>query len=203
MDIETLEQKVSYILGREVAAELAKKSFPKMNIKIIQEAIMDTFLQKEWPFDPNDAESLKVELEEQRKQAETTLEQQKANYEREFFTKNGQRDTVLSHSSGIQYEILNEGSQPAEVTPKSRLSVRHKTWLLNGQLVDGSAHLPEPMTVQLQQVPLAWMVALKEMNVGATWRLYVPSHLAYKENTHQTVPADTAVIFDLHIEQVT
>ncbi|MFA0442220.1 hypothetical protein BCU70_16235 [Vibrio sp. 10N.286.49.C2] len=203
MKFETLEQKVSYIMGREIAVELAKKSFPKMNIKIIQEAIMDTFLQKEWPFDSDNAESLKNELEAQQKSAQATLEQQKANREYEFFSKNALRTPVVTHSSGIQYEIIDNGAQSAEIVPESKVSIRHKTWLLNGQQVDGSTHLATPLTVQLHQVPLSWLIALKQMNIGATWRLYVPGHLAYKENAHQSVPADTAIIFDLHIESVT
>ncbi|MBY6196816.1 FKBP-type peptidyl-prolyl cis-trans isomerase N-terminal domain-containing protein [Vibrio hangzhouensis] len=200
MEIETLEQKVSYIFGREIAQELAKKSFPKMNIKIVQEAIMDTFMQKEWPFDPSDAESLKAEMEERRKAAATELKQKQIEFEQTFFEKNGQRDEVIIHSSGIQYEILVEGTDEIAASADTQFLMRHKTWLLNGRQVDGSIHLPAPISVSLHQAPVSWLIALKQMKLGATWRLYVPGHLAYKEDEHPRIPEETAVIFDLHVE---
>lgn len=202
MEIETLEQKVSYIYGREIAKELAQKSFPKMNIKIIQEAIMEAFMQKPWPFDPSEAEELKKEMEEQRKRAQAEHLEQKQQFEATFFERNGAREEVNIHSSGIQYEIIHAGEGQSQSDANSQFVVRHKTWLLNGQQVDGSAHLPEPMRVTLHQAPVSWLVALKEMPIGATWRLYVPAHLAYKEDAHPTVPAETAVIFDLKLEGV-
>ncbi|MGF1771527.1 FKBP-type peptidyl-prolyl cis-trans isomerase [Vibrio wakamikoensis] len=202
MEIETLEQKVSYIYGREIAKELAQKSFPKMNIKIIQEAIMESFMQKPWPFDPSEAEALKKEMEEQRKRAQAEHVEQKQQFEATFFERNAAREQVTIHSSGIQIEIIDEGGERQESDPSSQFLIRHKTWLLNGQQVDGSAHLPEPMSVMLHQAPVAWIVALKEMPVGATWRLYVPAHLAYQEDAHPTVPAETAVIFDIKLESI-
>lgn len=202
MKIETLEQKVSYIYGREIALELAKKSFPKMNIKIIQEAIMDTFMQKEWPFDPAENETLKQQMEEQRKATEHQLRIEQQEFERRFFERNSVREEVTTHSSGIQCEVVVAGRHPNPITAESRFNLRHKTWLLNGRQVDGSAHLSEPLSMSLNQVPVSWLVALKQMQVGATWRLYVPGHLAYREDEHPFIPEETAIIFEISLESI-
>ncbi|MCJ2376536.1 FKBP-type peptidyl-prolyl cis-trans isomerase [Vibrio sp. ZSDZ34] len=199
MEFETLEQKVSYIFGREIGSELAKKSFPKMNIKIIQEAIMDTFTQKEWPFDPSDAEALKKEMETKREADKADVAQQKLQFEQAFFERNAQREEVTVHSSGIQYETLSQADEQGVMPQGSEYLLRHKTWLLNGKLIDTSTHLPEPLSLTLSQMPLSWLVAVKQMTAGAVWRLYVPAHLAMGDDEAGAIPPETAIIFDLHL----
>ncbi len=202
MEIETLEQKVSYIYGREIALELAKKIISKNEYQNCPRSHHDTFMQKEWPFDPSENEQLKQQMEDQRKETEKQLKQQQTEFEQAFFKKNGQRREVTTHSSGIQYEILKEGNELASVSSGTQCKVRHKTWLLNGRQVDSSVHLPEPLTISLNQAPVSWLVVLKQMKLGSTWRLYVPAHLAYKEDEHPRIPEETAVVFELSLVSI-
>ena len=47
-----------------------------------------------------------------------------------------------------------------------------------------------------------WTEALQLMNCGSKWRLYVPSELAYADQAVVTIPAHSALVFDVELLEV-
>ncbi|WP_163930582.1 FKBP-type peptidyl-prolyl cis-trans isomerase N-terminal domain-containing protein [Paraferrimonas sp. SM1919] len=200
--MDTLEKKISYIMGRELAEQLLPQAFKGMNIKIVQQAIMDTFSRQPWPFDESQVEDLKeLFINQQRQQQEQGAAELEALSQR-FFADNAKRAEVFSHSTGVQYEIVEPGSDAIAFSPNAKFIIHHQTFLLDGRLVDSSLHLDEPNQWLPTQMPLGWMVALKDMQKGSKWRVFIPSHLAYGEEGTQTIPGNSPVVCEIQLIDV-
>ena len=96
--------------------------------------------------------------------------------------------TVLSHSSGMLYQIINPGSG---LTPTltSRVSVRYTGKLMNGTIFDSNTGVP--VQFLLNQVIAGWQLGLPLIKKGGTIRLIIPSSLAYGCNATGPIPGDS------------
>lgn len=119
-----------------------------------------------------------------------------------FLTENGKRAEVKTTSSGLQYEILNEGNGVKPVA--SDIVVVHYTGkLIDGTVFDSSVERGEPATFGVTQVIPGWVEALQLMSVGSKWRLFIPSNLAYGPNgAGNLIGPNATLIFDVELLSV-
>ena len=72
--------------------------------------------------------------------------------------------------------------------------------LIDGREFDSSYRKGGPVTFQVHQVIKGWQEALQLMLVGAKWKLFIPSDLAYGEaGLPPRVPANSALLYDLEL----
>lgn len=95
-----------------------------------------------------------------------------------FMKKNAENPKVVTLPSGLQYEVLDEGTGP-KPTKSDTVTVNYEGKLLNGKVFDSSYERGQPATFPVNAVILGWQEALPLMKTGATWMLYIPSSLAY------------------------
>src|ERR1041384_2700844 len=96
----------------------------------------------------------------------------------EFMEKNKLRPEVVTLASGLQYEIMKEGSgEKPKAT--STVSCHYHGTLLNGKVFDSSVQRGQPASFPLNRVISGWTEALKLMPVGSKWKLFLPPNLAY------------------------
>ena len=114
-----------------------------------------------------------------------------------FLTENAKRPEVKVLPSGLQFEVLNSGDGPR---PKLEDSVRvHYTGtLVDGREFDSSRHRA-PISFPLQGVIPGWIEALQLMPVGARWKLYIPSGLAYGPRVTGNIGPHSTLIFDVEL----
>ena len=98
-----------------------------------------------------------------------------------FLEANGKRKEVTTTKSGLQYEILKEGTGPKPAITDT-VSVHYHGTLVNGTVFDSSVESKMPVSFGLQQVIKGWIEALQLMPVGSKWKLAIPSDLAYGES---------------------
>jgi FKBP-type peptidyl-prolyl cis-trans isomerase len=48
-----------------------------------------------------------------------------------------------------------------------------------------------------------WSIVVQNMRVGDSWRVYIPYHLAYGSSASGSIPAYSALIFNLHLIEIT
>lgn len=119
-----------------------------------------------------------------------------------FLNENGKRAEVHTTSSGLQYEILEEGSG---VMPgrDDKVTVHYTGKLIDGTVFDSSVERGEPATFGVTQVIPGWVEALQMMKEGAKWRLFIPSNLAYGPNgAGNVIGPDSTLIFDVELIKV-
>ncbi|XID76116.1 FKBP-type peptidyl-prolyl cis-trans isomerase [Alkanindiges sp. WGS2144] len=128
----------------------------------------------------------------------------KANAEQgaEFLRDNGKKAGVTTTASGLQYEVLKQGSGKRP-TADSQVTVHYEGRLINGTVFDSSIDRGEPITFPLDQVIAGWTEGLQLMQEGAKYRLFIPANLAYGETgAGQTVGANSTLIFDVELLKV-
>ncbi len=160
----------------------------------------------------------KPELEEARLQAAMTalgemLQQREkdaaqANLEagKKFLEVNGKREGVTTTKSGLQYEVLTKGGDskyaaPKQGAPAKQFMVNYKGTLIDGTEFDASPEgSPVPMTLQVVD---GFKEALTTMPIGAKWKLFLPSALAYGEERRSAdIAPNTTLIFELELLEI-
>lgn len=125
---------------------------------------------------------------------------------KKFLEENGKREGVVTTESGLQYEVLAKGGDskygaPKEGEAEKQFMVNYKGTLIDGTEFDASPEgSPVPMTLQV--IP-GFKEAITTMPVGAKWRLFIPSELAYgAERRSAEIAPNTALIFDLELVEI-
>ena len=99
---------------------------------------------------------------------------------RKFLEENSKKEGVITLASGLQYEIINDGSGEKPKLEDNVTTHYHGT-LLDGTVFDSSVDRGEPASFPVGGVIKGWTEALQLMSVGSKWKLYVPYDLAYGE----------------------
>ena len=97
-----------------------------------------------------------------------------------FLAENAKRDGVTTTATGLQYEVLVEGSgdSPKET---DQVTVHYHGTLIDGTVFDSSVERGQPATFPVNGVIAGWVEALQLMKPGAKYKLFIPSNLAYGE----------------------
>lgn len=119
-----------------------------------------------------------------------------------FLKDNGARAEVKTTASGLQYEVLQEGTG-AQPTSGDQVTVHYTGKLIDGTVFDSSVERGEPATFGVTQVIPGWVEALQLMKEGAKWRLFIPSALAYGPNgAGGVIGPNATLIFDVELIKV-
>ncbi len=107
--------------------------------------------------------------------------------------------TPTRHSSGMYYQILNQGSGPAP-TYSSLLYVRYTGKLLDGTVFDSAT--TTPISFNLGGVILGWQIGLSLLQKGGVIRLIIPSSLGYGCRENGPIPGNSILYFDVELVDV-
>lgn len=126
---------------------------------------------------------------------------------KKFLEENGKRKEVTTTKSGLQYEVIAKGGEEKYVAPKEgaednkQFLVHYKGTLISGKQFDASPEgEPVPMTLQVVE---GFKEALTTMPVGAKWKLFMPSNLAYGEERRSAdIGPNSTLIFELELVKI-
>ena len=121
---------------------------------------------------------------------------------REFLEENGKRAEVKTTASGLQYEVIKEGDG-AKPVASDQVVVHYTGKLIDGTVFDSSEERGVPATFGVTQVIPGWVEALQLMSVGSTWRLFIPSALAYgPQGAGGVIGPNQTLIFDVSLLEI-
>lgn len=126
---------------------------------------------------------------------------------KKFLAENGKREGVITNKSGLQCEVITKGGTEKYVAPKEgavdnkQFMVHYKGTLIDGKEFDASPPgEPVPMTLQVVE---GFKEALTTMPVGAKWKLFMPSALAYGEERRSAeIAPNSVLIFELELVKI-
>jgi FKBP-type peptidyl-prolyl cis-trans isomerase len=116
-----------------------------------------------------------------------------------FLETNGKRKEVTTTASGLQYEVLKEGTGPK---PKATdtVKVHYHGTLPNGTVFDSSVERKEPISFPLNGVIPGWTEGVQLMATGSKFKFYIPSYLAYGDRgSPPKIPGHSALIFEVEL----
>lgn len=131
--------------------------------------------------------------------------EEQSNQERQkgitFLAENAKKDGVLTTASGLQYEVITEGSGPRPLASDT-VQVNYEGSLIDGTVFDSSYEYGEPIEFPLNGVIPGWTEGLQLMSEGSTYRLYIPSELAYGEQGASVIPPNSTLIFKVELLKI-
>lgn len=107
--------------------------------------------------------------------------------------------TALSSASGLHWVVdsTGTGTQPNNA---STVRVRYKGYLTNGAVFDESDI--DGLTFPLSGVIQGWQEGIPKFREGGGGILLIPSALGYGNDEVGTIPANSVLVFDVHLIEV-
>jgi FKBP-type peptidyl-prolyl cis-trans isomerase len=116
-----------------------------------------------------------------------------------FLAKNAERPEIEVTPSGLQYELLAEGSGE-KPGPGDTVLDHYRGETLDGTVFDSSYERGEPLRIPLEVVIAGWSEGLRMTREGGRARLYIPSDLAYGESgAGGVVGPNEVIIFEVEL----
>lgn len=116
-----------------------------------------------------------------------------------FLKENAARAAINTTESGLQYEIIQEGTggRPNET---HTITAHYTGMLIDGKVFDSSVERNEPLIFKTDQVIKGWGEGLQLMNKGAKYKFYIPYTLAYQaQGIPDVIPPYSTLIFEVEL----
>lgn len=203
VDIENNKRdRASYALGLQISEAYSRQDFdfnpdamaiglrdglPGGTPKMSESQVMETMMEVQTEM------MSKMEGKQKRDGANNLEEGSK------FLEENKKRKGVTELPSGLQYEVMTMG-KGAKPSASSTVTVHYKGTLVNGKVFDSSYDRGDPATFPLQGVIPGWTEALQLMPIGSKWKLFLPPHLAYGEQSAgPDIGPNSTLIFEVEL----
>ncbi len=199
--------KLSYALGLGIGQQLRQMGLKDvLSIDDFAASITDVLQGNELKVSNTEAQDLvqsffqkqeKVMQEERAKKGKAELDRGRV-----FLEGNGKREGVVTTKSGLQYEVLREGTgKHPKATDKVRCHYEGR--LIDDTVFDSSYKRNEPAVFGLNQVIPGWTEGLQLMGEGAKYRFYIPYLLGYGESgAGEMIPPFATLVFDVELIEV-
>ena len=174
-ELKTEKDSLSYALGIMWGTNMSQKGMTDVDLEVMKKAINACLNDGEKIMGMREAN---VIVSEMIKKKEKVVHEKTIQEGKDFLMQNADREGVITLESGLQYEILKEGTGQI---PKAsdKVKVHYHGTLLNGDVFDSSVQRGTPASFGVTQVIKGWVEALQIMPVGSKWKLFIPSDLAY------------------------
>ena len=191
--------KISYALGLGIGQQLKSMNIANFSIEDFTKSIADVINGEATQMTAREAQEMLNEYfaNKAAEDAKQAIAEGKV-----FLENNGKREEVVTTKSGLQYEVLTEGTGR---NPKATDKVRchYEGRLINGDVFDSSYKRNQPADFGLNQVIAGWTEGVQLMKEGAKYRFYIPYLLGYGEQgAGSSIPPYSTLIFDVELIKV-
>lgn len=198
VELTSAMDSVSYAIGLSVASNLKGQGIENLNADAIRMAVQNVNNDGEHPFSAKDGDMIVRSY--MQKQMEVAQEANKKKGE-QFLAENAKKEGVTTTESGLQYEVIKEGTGEHPVA-ESVVKVHYHGTLIDGTVFDSSVDRGEPISFGLNQVIPGWTEGVQLMKEGAKYKFYIPSDLAYGERGSGSIGPGETLIFDVELIEV-
>lgn len=199
--------KISYALGLTIGQQMESMGIKDtLVMEDFAAGIQDMLQKNQFKVSPQEAQQIlndffaELQAKEQAAQAEAGKAAKEAG--EKFLAENAKKEGVVVTASGLQYQVLQEGTGKQ---PKASDTVRchYEGTLIDGTVFDSSYKRGEPADFGLNMVIKGWTEGVALMKEGAKYRFFIPYNLAYGERgAGGSIPPYAALIFDVELIEV-
>jgi FKBP-type peptidyl-prolyl cis-trans isomerase FklB len=195
----TPETRVSYGVGRQMGEQLAANPFDGLDPSAVAAGLVDVLNGKESVVAEDDLRAAFRVIGERMQAAEAERAKALAGEGEVFLVENAKKPGITVTASGLQYEVITQGTG-AKPSASSRVKTHYHGTLLDGTVFDSSYNRGQPIDFAVNGVIAGWTEALQLMPVGSKWRLYIPHNLAYGERgAGASIAPYSTLIFDVEL----
>lgn len=199
--LKTEKDKVSYMVGADIGRGLTQIK-DELDLATVIKALQDEFNGGKTLMTAEEGQQVRQTFM-QKLQAQRLAEQKAAAEKNKaegdaFLAKNKSKAGVKTTASGLQYEVIKQGTGPM---PKATDTVKvdYTGTKIDGTKFDSSIDRGQPATFPLNGVIKGWTEGLQLMPVGSEYKLYIPAELAYGENAPPTIGPNATLIFEVKL----
>lgn len=203
--LKTEKDRHSYMVGMMYGRQLQEIK-DDVDLAMLQKGLADTYAGGATLLTEEEMQQAFTEFN-QKVQTARAERQQKAAAENlkkgeEFLAKNKTAEGVKTTESGLQYQVIKEGSGPK---PKAndQVKVHYVGTTIEGKKFDSSIDRGQPATFPLNGVIAGWTEALQLMPVGSKYKLYIPGNLAYGERgSPPNIGPNEVLVFEVELLEI-
>lgn len=191
--------KFSYAIGLGIGQNLLSMGAKGIEVNDFAQAIKDVLEGNPTAISHTEAREIvnKYFEELEAKMNAANIEQGKT-----FLEENSKKPGVVTLPSGLQYEVIKEGTGKKPLAT-DQVRCHYEGTLIDGTLFDSSVKRGEPAVFGVNQVIPGWVEALQMMPEGSKWKLYIPSELAYgARGAGEMIPPHSTLVFDVELLKV-
>jgi len=197
LDDETA--RINYSLGYQIGNDF-KRQGVEMNADAVVKGIEDALSGAEPQMTPGDMHNTLLDLKRRvvaaNKKSAVEQELKTVAEGKQFMEENAKKEGVVTTDSGLQYQIIEEGTGKAP-SPTDKVTVNYRGTLINGNEFDSSYSRGEPASFQLNGVIKGWTEGLQHVKEGGKIKLFIPPTLAYGDRgpmAHRTLVFDVELL---------
>jgi FKBP-type peptidyl-prolyl cis-trans isomerase FklB len=197
-----LQDRASYIIGLNLGQSLKSQEVP-VTVDLIIQGLRDGLGGAAALLTPEEIQAAMQEFQQQLMTQQQT--KHKAASEKNlkdsqaYLDQNKAKAGVKTTASGLQYEVVKEGSGESP-KPTDKVTVHYRGTLPDGTVFDSSYDRNEPATFPVNGVIPGWVEALQLMKPGAKYRLVIPPALAYGERgAGGQIGPNQVLLFDVEL----
>lgn len=198
---------ISYFIGRSIGDNFRQSGIEEINTSNLVAGIIEAMEEKEMQVDENTVreymQKFSQKLQEKQRQEIEIKKAKNLEEGKKFLEENKKKEGVIVTESGLQYEIIEEGTgKSPEAT--STVVCQYKGTLIDGTEFDSSYGKPEPFTTALNRVIPGWTEGIQLMKEGAKYKFYIPTELGYGERVRPggKIEPNMALIFEVELIEV-
>lgn len=189
----------SYMVGMDVGRGLSSIK-DDIDINVVIKALDATLKGEKTTLTEPEALAVRQDFMEKlrgEQQAKMKAEAEKNQKEGDaFLAKNKAKKGVKVTASGLQYEVVKEGTGPKPAKTDT-VTVNYVGTKIDGTEFDSSIKRGQPAKFPLANVIPGWTEGLQLMPVGSEYKFYIPAKLAYGEHGPPQIGPDATLIFDV------
>ncbi|PQJ74129.1 FKBP-type peptidyl-prolyl cis-trans isomerase [Polaribacter gangjinensis] len=206
-ELKTEIDSASYALGLDMAIKV-KANFEEANKELFLQGYRNGIDSLNMLIKPEDLNAFlskffqKLQQDKVQKEAEKKFGAVKKAGE-DFLAENKVKKGIITTNSGLQYEVLTEGSGE-KALPTSKIKIHYHGTTIDGQVFDSSVDRKEPIDATPTQFIQGFSEGLLLMNKGAKYRLFIPQELAYgAQQRGDLIKPFSTLIFEIEMLEIT
>ncbi|GAB3340102.1 FKBP-type peptidyl-prolyl cis-trans isomerase [Larkinella ripae] len=190
---------VSYSIGVNVGLGLKAQNLGNANLKALTKALQDALQSQNTQIAPEQANRIIQEFFQRERSVKAEANKKIGE---QFLSENKKKPGINTTASGLQYEIVKEGTGPKPATTDT-VKAHYTGRLIDGTVFDSSVERGQPLEIPVNQVIQGWSEALQLMPVGSKWKLFIPSALAYgSQGTGPQIGPNSTLVFDIELLEI-
>jgi len=187
---------ISYAIGLEFGSMLKTQGLDSINTEVLAKALKEAINDGK-PLITKEQGNMSVTEYLQQIKAEKMQKNKIAG--EQFLAENKTKPGVVALPSGLQYQIITEGTGP-KPTINDKVKTHYHGTLIDGTVFDSSVERGQPISFPVSGVIKGWTEALQLMPVGSKWKLFIPSDLAYGERqAGPKIGPNSALVFEVEL----